>query len=660
MATIYGDFQGFATSEAEMYPISYSGSGLFNMSPLAEDMMELLPSYYFLGNNNRRILELIATVLRESQLGVESVRDQFFVETATWGLIYWEQLVGLPPDPNNLDFETRRNAILAKLRDCSSEECFVDGLSELVAGTAIVTLLNPVTNPYQIDIELRSDRLVYNGPQSAPTASVLGSGPLTGDYTYKVTYEFPTLSIPSYIGVIPTNTGETSSGVTPIRTNEVQTITAVGTNEEQTLEISGTGTFEITFDGDETAAGLTETSTGTDVVNAINSLSPTGTNTYGSFSVSTSTPTAQVNDPGGVTIIFDGGGVRYVDLPLLQVTSATGTISDTVTETVTGSTVTDGSFTISFDSVWDTNAPPHIETTAPLPWNATRQQIESALESLPNVQAGTIRVTGGALPTPGAPIVIEWEGAESGFPQRVITINSTNLVGGTYVPARDTQGNTTYADSESNTVTASGNSVLLSNVPVSPDGAIRRNIYRKKNAAPYNEYRYVGSIEDNVTTVFTDDVDDVDLSEVQSVTVTGSGDFFLNFDSAYTSALQATDTNATVTTELNALSTVSYPDVEVTVTGTDLQTGLTIAFNQGDVVGKDVPEIVVVPDTGASITSTVETLGPRRLTEENTAFTTTFQRALQYIFNTKPAHLRVRELRSAGFRASINRAGDPV
>jgi len=107
-------------------------------------------------------------------------------------------------------------------------------------------------------------------------------------------------------------------------------------NEEQRLFITGTGTFEITFDGDETAAVLTENSTGTDVVTAINALSPTFANTYGSFSVSTSTPATQVDAPGGVIIIFDGGGVEFQDVPTLSVTSKTGTIAETLTTLVIG------------------------------------------------------------------------------------------------------------------------------------------------------------------------------------------------------------------------------------------------------------------------------------------------------------------------------------
>ena len=95
-------------------------------------------------------------------------------------------------------------------------------------------------------------------------------------------------------------------------------------NTSQTLSIVGSGTYEVTFDGVETVAALTELSTAADVVTAINALSPSIT--YGAFSVSTPTPATLVTAVGGVTIVFDGGGVAGQVIPDVLVTSVTGTI----------------------------------------------------------------------------------------------------------------------------------------------------------------------------------------------------------------------------------------------------------------------------------------------------------------------------------------------
>ena len=307
MTIIYGDFQGFASSDLSAYPVSYFGlnansPGLFNNSVLAKEMMELLPSYYWLGNSTRRIMELISVVLADYYDKIDDLRDQFFIETATWGLIFWEQLVGCPVNEFSTDYAFRRACIYAHLRDCSSEKCFVEGLEEITQGKVIVTLLNPQTNPYQIDIELRSPDVVFNGPSTAPVAALAGAGNLTGDYTYKVTFEFPPAVVPDYIVPAPDiGFSETSSGVTSIRTNEIQQIELVGVNEVQNIEVTaGSGTFELTFDGEETISGLTENSTADDIVVALNLLYITPTNTYGPFSVSTLDGVTPVNTPGGI------------------------------------------------------------------------------------------------------------------------------------------------------------------------------------------------------------------------------------------------------------------------------------------------------------------------------------------------------------------------
>jgi hypothetical protein len=878
MTTHYGDFQGFVTTEATAYPISYSGAGLFDMSPLAEELMDMLPSFYFLGNNNRKILELIAVVLAKYEAYIDDVRDQFFVETATWGLSYWEALVGCPVNEDSQNWEARRICILNKLRDCSSEECFVTGIESIINGQAIVTLLNPATNPYQINIELKSGELVFAGPATSPTASLYGTGPLTGDYTYRVTYEYEPVVIPGYLTLFPyTNYSGLFGSVDVI-------------GQRQFLSTNGSGSFWLTMGGLGASAGpFTENSTAQEIVDG---LVPVLETKYGPDAVSTPFP-GNVVGVEGVLIVVEGPVSKGLSLPVLQVVNTVGTLSgnaviagnpefiqpeitgetpsglaphkineiqtlgqglfipasvlapfegdimctatagmfaavrwagDPLTLTSTASIamwpaqeiatlrgtptlvlgtasaslapkltigfggadveigktsvglipyvdssvpleevgdgtayagastsmsaavqygsvamsanngislgdmadgvgplsllitpdsgvkfaysdifasssatmtgnvsygsavmpcvgkasvtsilrlnppppppiinpVTGGTFIIRYNTVWDESAPPIFEDTDPLPYTATAAQIKGALEALPSVYPNAVTVSGG--PLPNSPIIIEFKGTESGFPQSLLVVDSAALTGGGfYEVIRNQAGHTTYSGSESNTIAATGNTILLQNVPRSPDGAFRRNIYRKKTEAPYNEWRYVGSIEDNYTALFVDDLSDEDLSEVQELQIFGTGSFKLRFDSLDTISLTNSSNASTVESAIDAITSLTYPNVDVTVVGTSpsfSDGGLTITFDGGDVVGKDVPKIEIVDPVG--VTGYVLTTGPRRLTEKNTAFTYTFQRLLDYIYVTKPAHLRIRELRSAAFRASINVAGDPV
>lgn len=673
MTTHYADFSAKASTAVTAYPVSYSGSGLFNMSPAALDLMDYLPSYFFLGENNRKVVEVIAALLNEYGNNIDEVKDQFFVETATWGLKFWEQLVGCPVDEASTDWATRRQCILNKLRDCSSEECFIEGIEGIINGAALVLDLPPNTNPYQISLELRSNELVYAGPSSAPTAIESGAGPLDGYYTYRVTYEFNPVEIPSYFTLFPYgNTSGIFGSTQPI-------------GQRQFLSVTGSGGFSLALAGISSEAGpFTETSTAADIVAGLNTILAAK---YGADACSTPYENNEAQD--GVILVFDGTTSIGISLPLLQVTNTSGTLSGSVVvtgdpefvqpeisgETSSGayptrtneiqvvsqesSSITGGTFTLSYSSVWDELLPPLFDTTVPLPYNATASQIRVALEDLNNIYPNSIRVYGGPLPL--SPIAVEFVGINSGFAQSLLVVDNSSLIGSTLEASRLQAGNTTYSGSESNTILVSNKSVLLQGVPKSPDGAVRRNIYRKKTEAPYNEWRYIGSIEDNYTTFFIDDVADEDISEVQKLFTFGNGTFRLRFDSQDTVVLNEDASAGVVEAALDTLVSATYPDVSVSVTGTSAKYadgGLTITFDGGDVAGKDVPQMELVDTSG--VTGYVVTTGPQILSEQNTAFTFTLQRLLDYIYATKPAHIRIRELRNSAFRASINSAGDPV
>ena len=179
--------------------------------------------------------------------------------------------------------------------------------------------------------------------------------------------------------------------------------------------------------------------------------------------------------------------------------------------------------------------------------------------------------------------------------------------------------------------------------------------------SPNDEYRYVGTVGDNITKVFLDDVPDIDLSEIQRLdfgsysVVTPT--YKLEFDSKTTGDLDSTNTAGDLENELENLSVDLGYDLGVSITGT-FADGFEVTFDGGDVVGCSVPRLKVISTDlpSAIVTKT----GPRTLTEQNSAFTYKFQRAADYIYRTKPAHIHVSELRVGGFRASISRAGETV
>ena len=125
--------------------------------------------------------------------------------------------------------------------------------------------------------------------------------------------------------------------------------------------------------------------------------------------------------------------------------------------------------------MWDSGQLPNQYTTDPIPWNAAYTDIYSALINLPNLAAGSIQVSGGPLPFND--ITIKFIGAEAGFPQQLITIDGTNLEGGGFlVESRVQSGDTSYTDSESDSIYVNNKTILLEDSPVSNDSSTDRSL----------------------------------------------------------------------------------------------------------------------------------------------------------------------------------------
>lgn len=90
--------------------------------------------------------------------------------------------------------------------------------------------------------------------------------------------------------------------------------------------------------------------------------------------------------------------------------------------------VTAGNFTITYSA----------QTTAAIAFDATAAAIQLALEALSNLAPGDVVVSGGPINT--TPVVIIFQGTLAGVNQTQITVDSTGLTGGTYVPSTLTAG----------------------------------------------------------------------------------------------------------------------------------------------------------------------------------------------------------------------------
>ena len=92
------------------------------------------------------------------------------------------------------------------------------------------------------------------------------------------------------------------------------------------------------------------------------------------------------------------------------------------------STATGGTFTMSFGG----------QTTGALAFNATAVQIDTALEALSSIGAGNVTCAGGPLGTAG--VTVTFAGTLAGQDAAMVTVDNTNMTGGTASNAETTKG----------------------------------------------------------------------------------------------------------------------------------------------------------------------------------------------------------------------------
>lgn len=78
------------------------------------EMREKVPARYRKNAQTAALLDALGISAQELAELVEDVKNQFFIDTATWSLPLWEYQVGITPDANASE-EVRRSAIKARL-----------------------------------------------------------------------------------------------------------------------------------------------------------------------------------------------------------------------------------------------------------------------------------------------------------------------------------------------------------------------------------------------------------------------------------------------------------------------------------------------------------------------------------------------------------------
>jgi hypothetical protein len=107
------------------------------------DMKDYLPKYYDDSKVATNIIDRESDEFAQLDAQIKDILDQFFIDTATWGLDRWEKMCGIYPDLSK-PIEQRRAVVKAKMRG---------------VGTVTVALIKSVAEAWyggEVEIEERS------------------------------------------------------------------------------------------------------------------------------------------------------------------------------------------------------------------------------------------------------------------------------------------------------------------------------------------------------------------------------------------------------------------------------------------------------------------------------------------------------------------------
>lgn len=113
----------------------------FPTNPAALRMMSRISPIYDRSYVGKWIFEVMGADMGDVRLRFEELRAQAFPETATWGLMYWEQRYGLPVGSGLSDIEARRRRVLGrrKARAPMNPKRVEHILSELTGREVVIT-----------------------------------------------------------------------------------------------------------------------------------------------------------------------------------------------------------------------------------------------------------------------------------------------------------------------------------------------------------------------------------------------------------------------------------------------------------------------------------------------------------------------------------------
>lgn len=126
--------------------VNYAGNNIDedSIQPYIPDLMKYLPTWYGSSKIMAIIQNTIAKQIGLAKYNQQDLLNQFYIDTATWGLgTIWEKPLGIPIDLNK-SYEDRREVIKAKIRGSgTTTRQMIKNTAEAFSGGECDVIMHP-------------------------------------------------------------------------------------------------------------------------------------------------------------------------------------------------------------------------------------------------------------------------------------------------------------------------------------------------------------------------------------------------------------------------------------------------------------------------------------------------------------------------------------
>lgn len=124
-----------------------------------QEMLDSMPTYYQESPETNAIMLGNAQEIERKKVEAEDLLDQLFVQTATWGLDYWDRVLALTPVPR-MSIDRRRTRILAKLNGMApATAAYLESVVNAHLRNKTAKLVE-VNDKYRFEINIQADNPV--------------------------------------------------------------------------------------------------------------------------------------------------------------------------------------------------------------------------------------------------------------------------------------------------------------------------------------------------------------------------------------------------------------------------------------------------------------------------------------------------------------------